>query len=87
MDNDNSPDPDHRAVLGIGTHGGLALHGTPVAPPETIPGAVGIIIGYTCQGEPVILGTESLEWLEDLKAAAEYARARGVVQAGMAARS
>ncbi len=77
---------DAPALISIGQDG-CHLHGAPVAAPDTVPGAVGIILGFTCDGRPVILASESLEWLDDLEAAAQVARSRGIVQAGMTVRS
>jgi hypothetical protein len=83
MPHDNTGPPS--AALSVGDLSAFGLHGTPVAAQDTVPGAVGIILGFTPNSQPVIIGITSLEWLDDLEAAVQAARARGIVQAGMTA--
>jgi hypothetical protein len=83
MPHDNTGPPS--AALSVGDLAAFGLHGTPVAAEATVPGAVGVILGYTANGKPVIIGITSLEWLGDLAEAVQVARARGIVQAGMTA--
>src|SRR6185312_13594886 len=54
------------AVLRVGSHAPVPLHGTPVADPGCKPGETGIILGYTALHEPVTIVTGSLEWDDDL---------------------
>jgi len=84
MPHDNTPVP--AALVAIGLRDGGDLYGTPRAGQHSVPGTAGIILGYTVDGQPVIIATTSLEWLDDLVAAAQHARARGIVQAGMKAK-
>jgi hypothetical protein len=71
------------AVQRTGSHAPVLLLGTPVTcPPE--PGAASIILGWDRHGDPVILTATSIEWLDDLEAAVQAARAQGIVEADMA---
>ena len=74
------------AALAVGDSS-AALHGTPLAEQTAVPLAAGILLGRTCGGVPVRLAATSLEWLDDLEAAIQIARARGIIEAGMTVRS
>ena len=71
------------AVLRIGSHAPVLLHGTPAVSPDYHPGEVTIVLGHTPAGEPVTITVSSLEWTEDLEDSARVAWAGGVVRAGM----
>ena len=79
------------AVLRVGNHAPVPLHGTPaVDHGHDHPGEVTIVLGYMndpahpgCLGQPVTITLTSLEWAEDLESAARVAWAGGIVQAGM----
>jgi hypothetical protein len=66
------------AVLRVGCHAPVVLHGAPVAVTECRPGEVTISLGH----EAVITIT-TLEWTDDLLAAAADAGAIGFTRAGM----
>lgn len=71
------------AVLRVGSHAPVPLHGTPATVVECTPGEVTIALGYDSLGLPVTLKITSLEWADDLMDAASCAAARGIVRAGM----
>jgi hypothetical protein len=71
------------AVLRVGSHAPVPLHGTPAVSADYRPGEVTIVLGHTRGGQPVTVTVGSLEWTEDLEDAARVAFAGGVVQAGM----
>jgi hypothetical protein len=73
------------ASITIGLTAGCPLHGIPRTSADVTPGHVDLIIGYTPSGRPVTITTTTLEWVDDLIAAAQTLRARGIVQAGMQA--
>lgn len=75
------------ARITTGRHEGGDLYWTPQAGKVPVPGTAAVILGYTAAGQPVILATTSVGWLDDLEAAIRVARAQGIVEAGMAARS
>jgi hypothetical protein len=85
MPHDSTAQQPPSAAIAIGDLFEFALLGTPVAAEAVIPGACGVILGFTGGGHPVILGITALEWLRDLADAVGTAQARGVVQAGMTA--
>ena len=72
------------AVLRVGSHAPVPVHGTPATVTECRPGEVTIVLGYDSCGKPVTLVITSLEWADDLAEAATLASARGIVRAGMA---
>jgi hypothetical protein len=84
MPDDNSTFLPPSAAIAIGETGS-GLYGSPVAAEDTVPGAAGVILGFTYSGLPVVLAVTSLEWLDDLEAAVRLARARGIISAGMTA--
>ena len=71
------------AVLRVGSHAPVPLHGTPAVSPDYHPGEVTIILGHTRDGQPVTLTISRLEWDEDLEDACRVAFAGGVIQADM----
>ena len=71
------------AVLRVGCHAPVPLHGAPVVAPGCKPGEMGIILGYTAMHEPVTVVFGSLEWDDDLLEAAADAGAQGFMRAGM----
>ena len=78
------------AVLRVGDHAPVPLHGAPAADHGDHPGEVIIVVGYMndpahpgCFGKPVTITITSLEWAEDLESAARVAWAGGLVQGGM----
>lgn len=72
------------ARLTTGPYEGGDLYWTPQAGQVPVPGTAAVILGYTVDGQPVILATTSIEWLDDLESAIQVARAQGIVEAGMA---
>ena len=88
------------AVLRVGCHAPVPLHGTPAVSPAWHPGEVTIVLGHTapatyrpfscgnllpCGGQPVTITIGGIEWTEDLEDAARVAWAGGIIQAGMVA--
>ena len=73
------------AVLRVGCHAPVPLHGTPAVSPAWHPGEVTIVLGHTCDGQPVTVTIGGIEWTEDLEDAARVAWAGGIIQAGMVA--
>jgi hypothetical protein len=73
--------PPARVDLGGGYSCGL--RGIPAAP-AAADGTVTIVLGALPSGRPLVITVTSLEWLDDLESAVQVARARGVVEAGMA---
>jgi hypothetical protein len=71
------------AVLRVGSHAPVPLHGTPAVSPDYRPGEVTIILGWTSAGQPVTIVISTLEWPEDLEDAARIAWAGGIVRAEM----
>jgi hypothetical protein len=71
------------AVLRIGNHAPVPLHGTPAISPDYRPGEVTIVLGYDSHGQPVTVAIAALEWADDLLNADLDATACGVVRAGM----
>jgi hypothetical protein len=71
------------AVLRVGAHAPVAIHGTPAAAAECTPGEVTIALGYDSYGLAVTLVITSVEWADDLTDAASCAAARGIVRSGM----
>jgi hypothetical protein len=71
------------AVLRIGNHAPVPLHGTPAISPHYQPGEVTIALGYDSLGLAVTLTITRLEWADDLLNADLDAAACGVVRAGM----
>lgn len=86
MPHDSSVPP---ARLETGRREGGDLYGTPRVGQVPVPGTAAVILGYTIDGQAVILATTRLEWLIALETAAREAAAQGIVEAGMtlAARS
>jgi len=71
------------AVLRIGNHAPVPLHGAPAVTPDCRPGEVTIALGYDSLGLAVTLTITKLEWADDLLLADLDAAACGVVRAGM----
>jgi hypothetical protein len=71
------------AVLRIGNHAPVPLHGTPAVSRDYRPGEVTIVLGYDGRGQPVTIVISTLEWPEDLEDAARIAWAGGIVRAEM----
>jgi hypothetical protein len=71
------------AVLRVGCHAPVPLHGTPAVAVDCHPGEVTVILGYDSHGQPVTLTITSIEWADDLTDAGGEAAARGIVRAGM----
>jgi hypothetical protein len=71
------------AVLRVGAHAPVPLHGTPAVSADVRPGEITIILGYDSHGQAVTLAVTSLEWDDDLLDAALDAAARGIVRSGM----
>ena len=59
------------------------VYWTPQPGQVPVPGAAAVILGWTVDGQPVILATTSIAWLDDLEQAIQLARAQGIVEAGM----
>lgn len=73
------------AVLTLGDGMAAGLYFTPVAAGDGPPGSAAVILGWTGMGKPVTLAAGSLEWLDDLEAAIQQARAQAIVAAELAA--
>jgi len=71
------------AVLRVGAHAPVPVHGTPATVTECRPGEVTIARGYDSYGQPVTLVITSLEWADDLLQAAADAGASGFMRAGL----
>ena len=78
------------AVLRVGDHAPVPLHGAPATDHGDHPGEVIIVVGYMhdpahpgCFGKPITLTITSLAWAEDLDSAARVAWAGGLVSGGM----
>ena len=71
------------AVLRVGTHAPVPLHGTPAVSHDYHPGEITIVLGYDGLGRAVTLTIAALEWADDLLTADLDAAACGVVRAGM----
>jgi hypothetical protein len=71
------------AVLRVGCHAPVPLHGTPAVSPAIRPGEITIVLGYDNRGHAVTLEITSLEWADDLLTADLDATASGIVRAGM----
>ena len=71
------------AVLRVGSHAPVPLHGTPATVVESRPGEVTISLGYDSLGLDVTLVITSLEWCDDLLQAVADAGAQGFMRAGM----
>ena len=70
------------ARLSIGGLPAVGLYRTPWTE-DAVPGQVTVFLGNTPSGLPVTLTVTSLQWLDDLEAAARAARAQGIIEAGM----
>jgi hypothetical protein len=71
------------AVLRVGNHAPVPLHGSPAVSPDCRPGEVTIVLGYDNHGQSVTVAIAALEWADDLLTADLDATACGVVRAGM----
>ena len=54
------------AVLRVGSHAPVPLQRTPFAAPDSRPGEIAVILGYTPHEDPVTVIIASVEWAHDL---------------------
>ena len=64
------------AALRTGDRAPVPLQRTPFASPDSRPGEITVILGYTPHGEPVAVTIASVEWAHDLLDAAAGAIVR-----------
>ncbi len=77
------PPGEPSARITLGPCEGGDLYWSPIAGQVPVEGTAAVILGWTVDGQPVVLATTSLEWLDELESAIRHARAQGIVQAGM----
>jgi len=70
------------AVLRVGSHAPILLHGSPVAGRDCLHGEM--VIHLRSRGEDITLTITSVEWADDLRDAAIEVAACGIVRGGMA---
>ncbi len=77
------PPAEPSARLTLGPHEGGDLYWSPIAGQVPVEGTAAVILGWTVDGQPVVLATTSLAWLDELISALQVERAQAIVRCGM----